>query len=72
MANDGFGVNGSFDSALRRRVSITVEVLVNLAYLTRVSADDPTEVRRFTGLAEDRLTELARFIGSTTPKDYVG
>ncbi|MGB9416186.1 MAG: hypothetical protein WCB58_07710 [Acidobacteriaceae bacterium] len=71
MANDGYRVNGSFDSAFRRRVSVSIEVLVNLAYLTKLSAEDPAEVRRYIGLAEDRLAEMARFLdGSTTPKDH--
>lgn len=71
MANDGYRANGSYDSALRRRVSVTVEVLVNLAYLTKLSAEDPAEVRRYMGLAEDRLAELVDFLGgSITPKDH--
>jgi hypothetical protein len=70
VANDGFRTNGNFDSAIRRKVSVTVEVLLNLAYLTRFSAEDPVEVRKYMGLAEDRLTELAGFLGgSTSTKD---
>jgi hypothetical protein len=62
MPNDGIGTNGEFDSALRRRVSVTVEALQNLAYLTKLSAEEPLEVRKYTGLAEDRLAELVRFL----------
>ena len=58
----GIGTNGEFDSALRRRVSVTVEALQNLAYLTKLSAEEPLEVRKYTGLAEDRLAELVRFL----------
>jgi hypothetical protein len=70
VANEGFHANGSFDSALRRKVSMTVEVLFNLAYLTKFSAEDPAEVRRYVGLAEDRLADLVDFLGgskTTTP-----
>ena len=70
MANDGFRANGSFDIALRHKVRVTVEALLNLAYLTKVNAEDPVEVRKYVGFTEDRLTELAGLLGgSTTPKD---
>jgi hypothetical protein len=73
VADNGFRANGSFDSALRLKVSLTVEALLNLAYLTKFSAEDPIEVRRYMGLAENRLTELAGLLGgSTTPKDQAG
>jgi hypothetical protein len=59
----GFRANGSFDSAIRRKVGMTVEVLLDLAYLTKVKAEDPVEVRGYVGLTEDRLADLIGFLG---------
>jgi hypothetical protein len=43
----------------------------NLADLAKLSAEDPAEVRRYIGLAEDRLAELGPFLGrSTATKDH--
>jgi hypothetical protein len=48
----------SSDPALKGRIGVTLEVLMNLIYLAKREAENRERCRTYLGLAEQRIAEL--------------
>jgi hypothetical protein len=67
MTGERVPLKRSADEAFRRKMTITLEVLKNLTYLTMSDVGDTVRLCRYMALAEQWIADLARYMGQPQP-----